>query len=237
MPNKPFRFKQFEIYQDHSAMKVGTDAILLSVWARVTKCYNILDVGTGTGIISLICAQRNSQAIIEGVEIDAGGFEDATLNFSSSPWKDRLQAHHCDFLDFETDKTYDVIISNPPYFSNSLRASDPSRSAARHDDSLPAQAFLEKSAKLLKKEGVLAVIFPTNQMEKWEAEAKLHGLYSTRICKVFTVPNRESQRVMVEYKTSPLDYPEMESVLIEKSPGQSSEHFKFLTRDFFLKAD
>ncbi len=237
MPNKPFRFKQFEIYQDRSAMKVGTDAILLSVWARVTKAYNILDVGAGTGIISLICAQRNERAIIEGIEIDAGGFEDASLNFASSPWKDRLQAHLCDFLDFETDKTYDVIISNPPYFSNSLRASDPSRSAARHDDSLPAQAFLEKSSKILKKDGFLAVIFPTNQMDKWDSEAKLNGLYPSRICHVFTLPNRESQRVMVEYKTSPFDFPELESVLIEKSPGQPSEHFKSLTREFFLKSE
>jgi tRNA1Val (adenine37-N6)-methyltransferase len=237
MPNKPFKFKQFEIYQDNSAMKVGTDAILLSVWARVTKAYHILDVGTGTGIISLICAQRNDRATIEGIEIDSGGFADASLNFANSPWSNRLIAHHSDFLDFTTEKTYDVIISNPPYFTNSLRASDPSRSAARHDDSLPAQAFLEKSASLLNSEGLLAVIFPKNQFEKWESEASLHGLYPVRICNVFTLPNRESQRVLVEYKKQACDIPEMESILIEKIPGQLSEHFKSLTKDFFNKGD
>jgi len=235
MPNKPFRFKQFDIYQDRSAMKVGTDAILLSVWARVAGVLDILDVGTGTGILALMSAQRNTKAIVEAVEIDNASAEDAALNFSISPYSDRIFLHTCDFLDFNTARTYDLIISNPPYFSNSIRASDPSRSAARHDDSLPSAAFLEKCAVLLKEHGTVAVIFPKLQLEKWETEARLHGFFPVRICHVYTLPHKDSQRVMVEYKKKETEEVEMESILIEKSPGQYSDQFKAITREFFLK--
>jgi tRNA1Val (adenine37-N6)-methyltransferase len=235
MPGKPFRFKQFEIYQDNSAMKVGTDAILLSAWARMGDARRILDVGTGTGIIALMCAQRNLKATIEAVEIDEASCQDAARNFADSPWSDRIFLHHMDFLDFTPKGRYDLIISNPPYFSNSIRAHDPSRNAARHDDALPAAALLEKARHMLNPDGSLAVIFPKNYLEKWEAAARQHGFFPHRVCHVFTLPHKDSQRVMVEYGLSESSETEMESVLIEQSPGVVSDQYKGLTETFFIK--
>jgi tRNA1Val (adenine37-N6)-methyltransferase len=149
MPEKPFRFKQFEVFQSRSAMRVGTDGVLLGAWANVDGAKHILDVGSGTGVIALICAQRSQDALVEAIEIDEGSAEDARYNFSLAPWQGRLKLHQGDFLKIASKEKFDLIISNPPYFSQSLRAADPSRNAARHDDSLPAEQFMAKAKGLL----------------------------------------------------------------------------------------
>ena len=238
MPNtydKPFSFKQFEVYQSRSAMKVGTDAVLLGAWVNLTDIRYMLDVGTGTGVIALICAQRNPDAIIEAIEIDPGSAEDARHNFQHSPWSSRLKMHEGDFLKTVAGEKFDLIISNPPYFTSSLRHANPSRNAARHDDALPAESFLPLAVKLLRPEGRLALILPSSEIERWINEAAKNRLFPFRVCHVFTLAHKDPSRIMIEFSPGYEGEPRMESLLIEKSPGEITEAYKQLIRDFYLK--
>ncbi|MFM7725964.1 MAG: tRNA1(Val) (adenine(37)-N6)-methyltransferase [Flavobacteriales bacterium] len=234
-PAKPFAFKKFEVVQSRSAMRVGTDAVLLAAWVRLGKCEHVLDVGTGTGVIALICAQRCSSANIEAIEIDEGSAEDAMENFTNSPWKDRMKVHLGDFLKIVTSEKFDLIISNPPYFTHSLRSPDPVRNAARHDDYLPSDAFMRHASGMLKQEGKVALIFPKSELERWVLDASLVGLKPERICHVFTLAHKDAARVMIEFTFQAESEPEMESILIQKSPGEPSDAYKLLTTEFYTK--
>jgi len=232
---KPFRSKQFTIEQSNSSMKVGTDAALLGCWTDCASASSILDVGTGTGVIALICAQRNQKAGVDAVEIDHGSLVDASHNFSHSPWPGRLRAFGVDFLRYQPDYKYDLIISNPPYFSDSIRALDPVRSMARHDDSLPADKFMVCATAMLMPEGWVSIIIPAKQLQRWIDAGEEVGLHPRRICHVFTLPGKGAQRVMTEFSFCHTGEPQMESVLIERSPGEFSEAYKHLTREFFTR--
>ncbi len=234
-PAKPFAFKKFEVLQSRSAMRVGTDAVLLAAWVYVDNCEHILDVGTGTGVIALICAQRCSKAMIEAIEIDEGSAEDAMENFSNSPWNNRMKMHLGDFLKIITSEKFDLIISNPPYFTHSLRSPDPVRNAARHDDYLPSDAFMKHAKGMLRPEGRVALIFPKSELERWVLDAAGAGLKPIRICHVFTLAHKDAARVMVEFSFDAPHEPEMESILIQKSPGEPSDAYKQLTTDFYTK--
>ncbi|MFN8699803.1 MAG: tRNA1(Val) (adenine(37)-N6)-methyltransferase [Flavobacteriales bacterium] len=233
--SKPFQFKQFAVAQSRSSMKVGTDAVLLGCWAEVKAAHRLLDVGTGNGVIALICAQRNPSVSIRGIDIDKGSVHDAEFNFSNSPWSERMETISGDFLGYSSDVKYDLIISNPPYFSDSIRASDPVRSKARHDDSLPADKFMNHAALLLNEDGIVSVIIPLNQLKRWMDAGRHAGLLPQRICHVFTLADREASRVMVEFGCSGGSEPQMESLLIERKPGEFSEAYKQLTRDFYTR--
>ena len=234
-PAKPFRFKQFEIVQSRSAMRVGTDAVLLAAWVRFLDCTHVLDVGTGTGVIALISAQRCPTAMIEAIEIDQGSAEDARENFEQSPWSERLKIHLGDFLKIATSEKFDLIISNPPYFTHSLRAADPIRNAARHDDYLPSDAFMRHSSGLLKPDGRIALIFPKSELERWVLDAATMGLKPARICHVFTLAHKDAARVMIEFCFSAPAEPEMDSILIQKSPGEPSDAYKQMTTEYYTK--
>ena len=234
-PAKPFRFKQFEIVQSRSAMRVGTDAVLLAAWVRFVDCTHVLDVGTGTGVIALICAQRCSTATIEAIEIDQGSAEDARENFEQSPWCERLKIHLGDFLKITTSEKFDLIISNPPYFTHSLRASDPIRNAARHDDYLPSDAFMRHAKGLLKPDGRIALIFPKSELERWVLDAAIMGLKPLRICHVFTLAHKDAARVMIEFCFNASAEPELDSILIQKSPGEPSDAYKQMTTEYYTK--
>jgi tRNA1Val (adenine37-N6)-methyltransferase len=234
-PEKPFHFKQFDVYHSRSAMKVGTDAVLLAAWAKVQSAKHILDVGTGTGLIAIMCAQRNATARIDAIEIDEGGAQDARENFSRCPWHDRLKLHEGDYLKIVSEKKFDLIISNPPYFSQSLRAANPSRNAARHDDSLPMDAFLKQSKGLLELGGTLALVLPTGAFERWTEAAAALGLGVSRACHVFTSAEKQPTRVLLEMQTGNLIEPEIQTLLIQDRTGEKSEVYKELTRAFYTK--
>lgn len=232
---KPFRFKQFDVYQSRSAMRVGTDGVLLGAWANVEAEKHILDVGCGTGVIALICAQKNSNALIEAIEMDEGSAEDAKLNFEISQWSNRLKVYRGDFLKISTGEKFDHIISNPPYFTQSLRAANPIRSTARHDDALPAEAFMEKCKSVLLPEGKVSLIFPTSELKRWSFAAQAAGFFPRKVCHVFTRPYKESSRVLVQFSRGAEPEPLMESLLIEKSPGEFSEAYRNLTFELYSK--
>lgn len=236
MSNKnSFHLKQFTIIQKKSAMKVGVDGILLGAWADVSNCSKILDVGTGTGLIALMVAQR-SEAIITAVEREEKAAEEAKLNAEASPWNKRIKIHLNSFQNFVTSSSnkFDLIISNPPYFKNSLKAGYEERTVARHNDSLPFDELVYGAARLLSNEGKFSIIIPIDSADELLELGVQNHLYLCRKTIIRANPKKKSKRVMIEWsrkKTVPT-----ENVLIlSNSDGTPSEEYKSLTREFYLK--
>ena len=160
---KVFRFKQFEVLNDRTAMKVGTDGVLLGAWCPVENVRRVLDVGTGCGVIALMVAQRNSTAVIDAIDIDHDAIEEAVLNFERSPWSDRLSATEGDYNDLQSSgEGYDLIISNPPYFTNGVMPTGDARTTARHTGTLSYPQLLDGATRLLTVAGTLAIITPSD---------------------------------------------------------------------------
>lgn len=227
-----FDFKQFKVINERSAQKVGTDAVLLGAWASAPEgCAGVLDAGTGTGVIALMMAQRCPQARITGIDIDQPSVEEASLNFASSPWAERLSARLCRLQDWSSE--VDMIISNPPFFINSLKAPDGRRTAARHTDSLTHRDILDAALQCLSPQGTLAVIYPADEAQAFAGEALSAGLFPERICHVRTKAGAPPKRFMMELsriKKEPL----IEELVMSCGP-EYTEEYKALTRDFYLK--
>ncbi len=232
-----FRFKQFAIEQDRTPMKVGTDGVLLGAWVSVTgEERNILDIGTGTGVIALMMAQRNAEALVDGVEIDEASARQAGENIERSPWGERVEIHHTSLQSYKADRKYDLILSNPPYFVDSLLSPDAGRSVARHTTELSFEELVEGVSRLLGGDGRFALILPTVESQRFDCVAE--GVLSlVRRCEVYSREGGGVKRVMSEYRRgddSPLV--EMESLVIESGrPPQFTEEYRALTRDFYLK--
>ena len=175
-----FKFKQFEIHQDRCAMKVGTDGVLLGAWAPGGK--RILDIGSGTGLISLMMAQRCQEAQVIGVDLDAEACDEARENVAASPFADRVSIACCRLQDYESAEKVDAIVSNPPFFLNSLKNPDSKRSMARHADSLPFRDLFLGVKRLLSEEGVFSVIVPSEVLDAFTSEAYLLGFCLVRQC-------------------------------------------------------
>ena len=164
-----FKFKQFEIHQDRCAMKVGTDGVLLGAWAPGGK--HILDVGSGTGLISLMMAQRFPEAQVLGIDMDGEACEEAAENVAASPFADRVEIECCRLQDYHSAESFDAIVSNPPFFLNSLKNPDSKRTMARHTDSLPFRDLFRGAKMLLSDDGVFSVIVPSEVLEVVVSEA------------------------------------------------------------------
>lgn len=236
-----FQFKQFFVNHDRCAMKVGTDGVLLGSWCPTpqskmqdAKC-KILDVGTGSGLIALMLAQRFTDAQIDAIDIDADACTQAAGNFASSPWADRLHATHCSLQDWQmvNGKLYDLIISNPPYFVDSLKNPDAARSTARHNDTLPFGELVTISAKLLAPDGTLAIIVPAEVEELLQDLAAAHQLQCSQRCYVHPKPGRPAKRVLLAWQRSSSEI-RTEHLILENEQGGRSEAYRQLTRDFYL---
>lgn len=302
MANPYFSFKQFTVWQEHAAMRVGTDGVLLGAWCDLSSCVSVvipdestdrrqpenvcpadpsqildssnrdqtvwddhvqdereksvcgaqngadaetkkvgrvLDIGSGTGVIALMVAQRTSNAQIDAVEPDSGSCEDALRNFAESPWADRLHLHGVtlqEYVSCYAEKVqYDLIVSNPPYFVDSLKAPDPVRNAVRHAVSLPFEELLDGVKALLAEHGRFAVILPVTEGVLLEKLALERSLHCVRKCLVQTKPGVPPKRVMMEFgrKSVPLH----SDLLIMETERQQefTEEYRRLTRDFYLK--
>ena len=302
MANPYFSFKQFTVWQEHAAMRVGTDGVLLGAWCDLASCVSVvipdestdrrqpenvcpadpsqildssnrdqtvwddhvqdereksvcgaqngadaetkkvgrvLDIGSGTGVIALMVAQRTSNAQIDAVEPDSGSCEDALRNFAESPWADRLHLHGVtlqEYVSCYAEKVqYDLIVSNPPYFVDSLKAPDPVRNAVRHAVSLPFEELLDGVKTLLAEHGRFAVILPVTEGVLLEKLALERSLHCVRKCLVQTKPGVPPKRVMMEFgrKSVPL----RSDLLIMETERQQefTEEYRRLTRDFYLK--
>lgn len=226
-----FRFKKFSIIQEKSAMKVGTDAVLLGSWTSCKKANNILDVGCGTGIIALMLAQRNLNSNITGIDIDEITAKEAQLNINNSDWKERVKIKHISLQNFVSKKKFDLIVSNPPFFPKNK--SDDKRNIARHKNKLLFKELIEYSVKLLEKTGRLSIIIPTNAQEGLSKIAMSHQLYCERICYIKGHNLSKVKRVMLEFsfiKTRPI----IENLVVEKSRHAYTKEYINLCKDFYL---
>jgi len=237
MQNSSFRFKQFTVFQDKCAMKVGTDGILLGSWANISDNSQILDIGTGTGLLALMLAQRSqsSNTFIEAVEIDDEAYKQAKENIQNSPWRDRIDIYHARIQDFAIacSKQYDLIISNPPFFENASKSSQKSRNLARHSDSLSQIDILQLTEQLLKPNGRLAVIYPTDLANNFLDKAKDFNLFCDRQVFVKPTPQSDVKRILLEL--SPTEYPSQKTMLtIEEKKHIYTQDYIALVKDFYL---
>ena len=232
MRNSRFTFKQFAVEQSGAAMKIGTDGVLLGAWVDVVNANRVLDVGTGTGVIALMMAQRSGAQTIVGVDIEQGAVECAVANFASSPWAGRLMAVQSSVQDFEDEK-FDLIVSNPPYFSHSLLCPDSCRTTARHTTSLTLEQLDASVCRMLEKRGRFALILPTEQMERYLALTQLNLV---RRCDVRSRSESETIRTMAELSFGGRESVVCESLTIYEDEGrQYTAQYRELTKDFYLK--
>lgn len=236
-PNPYFQFRQFRIVQDHCAMKVGTDGVLLGAWAPCSSAHRVLDVGTGTGLLALMVAQRNPLALIDAVEIDADSARQAAQNVSASPWHDRIRIHCQEFQAFASQShgKYGLIISNPPYFRDALRSPDTRRTSARHDDCLSLEELVRGVTMLLDEDGLFSVVMPVCEGALLTDLCLLGGLFLRRRTWVF--PMRRSaqpKRVLMTFSSARGECGEDQLVIEEDHRHEYSEDYRRLTEAFYL---
>jgi tRNA1Val (adenine37-N6)-methyltransferase len=235
MPNNYFNFKQFTINQEKSAFKVGTDGVLLGACAELNSVSSILDIGSGTGLISLMLAQR-CDAMITAIEPDYESYLQCSDNMSHCPWKERLKVINTDLQSFAPQHPeFDLIVTNPPFFNDSLKSPDPRKSAARHNDSLTSGEILESVRKFMKEDGNLQLILPYAEGNIFIAEANMYGLYCNSILKIKSVPTAEIRRLILKFSRV-LKKPSESFLTIEHGKRHEfTEEYINLTKDFYLK--
>lgn len=266
--NPGFRFKQFFVRHDRCAMKVGTDGVLLGAWAPsrsaiaatdaacgikgdnasalpTTTCvvsgtpiYRILDVGTGSGLIALMLAQRCPEAQIAAIDIDPDAVAQARENFAASPWSDRLHVAQSSLQELSNQSfVYDLIVSNPPYFTASLKNPDAARCTARHNDTLPFSVLIAESAKRLAPDGTLALIVPAEAEAELQSLAEAHSLHCTHRCYVHPKPGRPAKRVLLAWQhavASAIHGGLTTHLTLEDDHGARSLDYQQLAKDFYL---
>ena len=240
MSSPNFRFKHFTVWHDHCAMKVGTDGVLLGAWCplpatnRATP-YRVLDIGTGSGLIALMLAQRlMGVGHIDAIDIDADAVAQAQDNFALSPWGNMLHAHHSTLQDWQAEG-YDLIVSNPPYFQASLKNPNQQRATARHTDSLSYEELIAHAARLLKDSGVLALILPIEAESEIRTLANHHKLYPTHITHIHSKPNKPAKRLLIALsKQEQSEETPIQTFYIESESAPRSPEYQDLTRDFYL---
>lgn len=225
-----FKFKHFEVNQTNSAMKTGTDAMVFGSLIDVEDKLNALDIGTGTGVLSLMAAQRNPKLKITAIEIEANAFQEAKLNFDASPFQNQLTALHIDFLEFNSDVKFDLIFSNPPYFENASKSLNPTKNLARHDDSLPLNKIFEKASDLLTEKGVFWIILPDLTFDNYLDFAMDQGLYLIKQIGIFGKENQLVRKIGAFSKAN--QEPEISRLIIRKSDGNYTEDYKKMTSEY-----
>src|SRR5664280_1075535 len=234
MANNYFSFKQFTIYQDKSAFKVGTDGVLLGAYADLNGVTNILDIGSGTGLLSIMLAQR-CEAMITAIEPDHDSFIQSCENVNLVEWQKRIKIVNSDLQNFNSDnEKFDLIVTNPPYFCDSLKSPDPRKSAARHNDSLTTVEIVTGVKRLLKDDGRLQLILPYVEGNVFIADASRYGFYCNNILKIRPLPESEIRRLILTF-TRTKKIPVEKFLTIEHGRYQFTDDYISLTKDFYLK--
>lgn len=231
--SKPFKFKQFEIYQDKTAMKVGTDSILLGCWVNPENCRTILDIGAGTGILSLMMAQRFNNANIVAVEIEENAFKQAKININSSGWNNKIEIIHNSIQHFKANYKFDLIISNPPYYINSYEIKDDKRAMARTTNELSYSELLSFASKYLSSSGILALIIPYSNEEIFLKIAHSFDLFPNKITRVKGNLKAKIKRSLIQLSCKNITNSESE-LIIQKENNCYTDEFIRLTQDFYL---
>jgi len=237
---KPFQFKEFAVHQDKTAMKVGTDAVLLGAWCNLGEFPDtILDVGSGTGVISLMLAQRSDAMTIDAVEVDGDAYEQTVENFEQSDWGDRLFCYNASFVEFaeemsEDEEEYDIIVSNPPFYTDNYETEDVARNKARFTSSLSFEELLKGVSEILSEYGKFSTIIPFKEEKNFIELAKKYNLYLNRVCRVKGTPTTEIKRSLLELSFAETPIQE-EELIIETKRHQYTDAYINLTKDFYLK--
>ena len=230
-----FEFKQFTIHQECCAMKVGTDGTLLGAWASApTGPCRILDIGTGTGLIALMMAQRYPEAEVYGIDIDGGAVSQAKTNVADSPFANRVYIIQTDIVDCSVEP-FDAIVCNPPFFVNSLTCPDPSRTQARHAATLTYKILMQSVKKLLKKDGLFSVVIPADYRSPLLSEAAQAELILSKECAIKTTLQKATRRYLMEFRNNAVAVVSSTTETLEINPGQRSDWYHNLTKDFYLK--
>lgn len=234
MTTQPFKFKQFEVEDHLSSMKVGTDAVLLGSWANPPVNGNILDIGTGCGLMALMMTQR-TQATIKAIDVHASSISQAKLNFEKSPWHSRLSAVHQSLEEFvaSTSDKFDFVISNPPFFVNSLKPKTERLVLAKHTDSASIDSFISNVVRILRPKGKIALIVPSQLFELIQQKFSVHFFSPARISEVHTRTCAPATRVMAEFVSKPTTCT-FEPVNIYGSDKRYTQEYKKLTGEFYL---
>jgi len=238
MSSSTFRFKQFEIEQDQCGMKIGTDGVLLGAWAPLkADAQRILDIGTGTGVIAIMQAQRCPNATVIGVEIDKNSAEQASANMAASPYQERLSVHLGSIQDFakDTDDKYDLIISNPPFFTGGTFSKDQARNDVRHTVKLPNGDLLRCAHRLLSKDGIFSVILPYIEGLRFKEMADQYGFHLSHMTEVKPKVEKSVERLLMAFKRNPVDEVVTDSLVIQhKKRNDFTDAYIELTKAFYL---
>ena len=239
MSNQPFKFKQFSIDQDRCAMKIGTDGVLLGAWSSLDhQPESILDIGTGTGLIALMLAQRSDAELIDALEIEDNAYEQAVENFEKSDWGDRLFCYHAGFDEFveemQDEEKYELIISNPPFYSEDYKTGNENRDQARFADALPLDELIEGVSILLSKKGHFDLIIPFSEEQYALEIAKNNNLFPEKITRVKGTEVSPIKRSLISFGFDTIE-PEINELILEISRHNYTEEFKDLVKDFYLK--
>ena len=232
-----FTFKKFSVNQDRCAMKIGTDGVLLGAWTPlINNPFNVLDIGAGTGILSLMIAQRSNAEQIDTIEIDEDAYEQCVENFEASPWGDKLFCFHAGLDEFvdEPEDEYDLIISNPPFYTDDYKSATTSRDLARFEDALPFEELIEAAALLLSDNGIFSVIIPYKEEERFVTLCKELDLFPLKITRVKGTPTSEIKRSLLAFcrmEQTPL----IDELVIEISRHNYTPEYIELTKEFYLK--
>ena len=230
-----FRFKKFKVNQQNSAMKVGTDGVLLGAWADFRNPKTILDIGSGTGLIALMLAQRFPDAGISAVEIEHQAAAESKLNFKKSAWSERMTLIENDFLDFNPEKTFDLLVSNPPYFINDLASNDKKRAGARNGE-LPLESLFEKARKLMHQQSRFCLIYPYDKRKQLNNAAIKNGFYPNELSLIYPIKNVPPKRILIAFGLiKNKELAESSLIIEENGRHQYSSDYRILTKDFYLK--
>lgn len=237
MPSDIFKFKQFSLFQKEAAMKIGTDGVLLGAWPEYSEPRNILDIGTGTGLVALMLSQRFAKAEITAIEIDNNAALEAKQNFENSDWKNRLSILNIDLFEMESEIKYDMLVCNPPYFTTDLKSPNKKRAMARNG-TFSTQSLMNKIRKFMHSKSEVSLIFPSDQLDVYDMEATKNGMIRSKT--LFVKPNNEkpSNRILVTYSVqSENNLVANEGYLIIEEGGRHkySSQYKKLTSAFYLK--
>lgn len=231
-----FHFKKFTLIQDRCSMKVGTDGVLLGAWVDIPQVGTVLDVGTGTGLISLMIAQRRSEIDITAVEIDSEAASQANDNVQQSEWSNRIKVINADFfLSFTSNRKYDLIVTNPPFYVKSCKSTSHERDIARGDTSFSLSAFFSKAVSLLAATAEIAMILPYSRLDESLAYANDNSLFIRRLCCVRPAPNKDFHRVLLQFSNSN-GFAQRSNLTIEVNGRHNYSHeYIELTKEFYLR--
>lgn len=232
--NNFFQFKQFTIWQDLCAMKVGTDGVLIGAWGAVGET-RMLDIGCGSGLISIMAAQRTTFLHIDAIDIEENAIKQSEINVTMCPWSERISIHHTTVQEFNPPYKYDFIISNPPYFINSLKEGKDARAIARHSNTLPYNELAKSVERLLTENGIFSVIFPYLEANIFIVEATKYSLYCIKRVDIKGTATRNTKRVMLQFARSRKEIINEELIIEDDTRHHYTQKYKELTKEFYMK--